>query len=361
MNDNTQMQALMDHDPFAGAPLAAFAPITESQREIWLACMIDPDLNIGYNEGLDLRMEGAVDIEALRHGLQVLVDRHESLRTAFSPDGNWLCIQERLVVEVPQVDAPDERSYAEICERVMRTRFDVENGPLASFTLVRRDERHFNLLFVAHHLIVDGWSAAVLLTELGELYSASAMSTGYAFDLWIRIPTPGVSGSLISHPSEYDSMNGTVLFDAQAGRVLSLDSGLLKTCRESVCKTQTGSEARIDDGSWHHLVYSVDTDNIRRVYVDGVELFSLTFDTPLAEPAAYVDLSNEYGGVPIYFGRNFTADSYAQPPIPGVEMEIGPARVHTRAITGAEARNLCGLEMHRFESVTCAGGRPASL
>jgi amino acid adenylation domain-containing protein len=172
MNDNTQLLALVDHDPFVGPPLAAFAPITESQREIWLACMIDPDLNIGYNEGLGLRMEGAVDVEVLRRSLQVLVDRHESLRTTFSPDGNWLCIHEKLIVDVPLVEAPDDARHSEICERVMRTRFDLENGPLANFTLVRRDERHYSLLFVAHHLVVDGWSAAVLLTELGELYSA---------------------------------------------------------------------------------------------------------------------------------------------------------------------------------------------
>ncbi|MDN5870699.1 MAG: amino acid adenylation domain-containing protein [Nitrococcus sp.] len=164
--------AQTDHDPFAGPPLAAFAPVTGSQREVWLACKLDPDLNIGYNEGLDLRLEGALDVEVLRASLQTLVGRHQSLRTTFSPDGNWLCVLEELALDVPLVDVAGDRALAGLSERLMRTPFDLECGPLASFTLVRRDERRYNLLFVAHHIIVDGWSAAVLLTELGELYSA---------------------------------------------------------------------------------------------------------------------------------------------------------------------------------------------
>ena len=163
---------MIDHDPFAGPELVAFAPITEAQREVWLACVIDPELNIGYNEGIDLRIEGVPDIEVLKASLQTLIDRHEALRMVISPDGNSLCVQKSCELQMRQTEAADNEALGKISEELMLQSFSLENGPLHSFTLVKRSADRYDLLFVAHHIICDGWSLAVLLTELGEIYSA---------------------------------------------------------------------------------------------------------------------------------------------------------------------------------------------
>lgn len=172
MRDEGGTATVAEHDPFAGAPLAAFAPMSESQREVWLACAMDPDLNIGFNEGINLDLSGPLDIEVLRRSLQHLIERHESLRMTFSPNGTWMCILEHLALDLPVLELADAGAFNDLCESAMRRRFDLVAGPLLNLVLVRRDPLHHNLLFVAHHLICDGWSFAVLLTELGELYSA---------------------------------------------------------------------------------------------------------------------------------------------------------------------------------------------
>lgn len=175
MNDALATAALaVNHDPFAGPALTAFAPITESQREIWLACSLDPALNVGYNEGIELRLEGELDVDILRCCLQILVDRHESLRMTISPDGAWLCVLEKLGLDVPLIEAGSDIEVAAAGRDAMRDPFDLRDGPLIRFVVVRRSPQLGFLMFVAHHIVCDGWSTAVLLTELGELYSQLA-------------------------------------------------------------------------------------------------------------------------------------------------------------------------------------------
>lgn len=168
----------VDHDPFAGEPLAAFVPSSESQREVWLATQFGTTGNLAYNEGLRIDFSGALDEPALRHALQTVIDRHEALRASFSPDGQSLLIAEQLPLQVPVRDLeslePEARAaeLAQLCAQEMGTAFDIEHGPLLRFLLVRMDERTHHLLFIAHHAICDGWSGAVVITELAALYSA---------------------------------------------------------------------------------------------------------------------------------------------------------------------------------------------
>ena len=169
----------VEHDPFSGAALAAFVPSSESQREVWLATQFGTGGNLAYNEGLRIDFKGALDEAALRLALQTVVNRHEALRASFSPDGQSLLIAEELTLDLPLRDleslAPEARDaeLAHLSEQEMGTAFDIERGPLLRFLLVRMTATQHHLLFIAHHAICDGWSGAVVITELAALYSAA--------------------------------------------------------------------------------------------------------------------------------------------------------------------------------------------
>lgn len=169
----------VEHDPFAGTPLAAFVPSSESQREVWLATQFGTAGNLAYNEGLRIDFRGTLDEAALRQALQTVVNRHEALRASFSPDGQSLLIAAELPLELPVRDlqalAPDARAaeLSRLCAEQMGTAFDIELGPLLRFVLVRMSATQHHLLFIAHHAICDGWSGAVVITELAALYSAA--------------------------------------------------------------------------------------------------------------------------------------------------------------------------------------------
>ena len=84
--------------PHADALTAARQPVTESQRELWLAAALGPAVNIAFNEGLIWTLRGELDVDALERAVQTIVARHGSLRACFSPDGTTMCVQRHVPV-----------------------------------------------------------------------------------------------------------------------------------------------------------------------------------------------------------------------------------------------------------------------
>jgi amino acid adenylation domain-containing protein len=187
----TQRPTVADEfDPFAGPALALSAPSSESQREIWTATRMGDDASCAFNESCSLRLVGPLDRAAFRGALADLVQRHEALRTTFSPDGTTLCVAEALSVAVPVVDLAGlqeaERAAREarlLAEEVERP-FDLEVGPLVRFHLLQRATDEHVLVFTAHHIVCDGFSTAVLMTDLAALYDARRKGTT------ARLPAP---------------------------------------------------------------------------------------------------------------------------------------------------------------------------
>ncbi|MCC7258912.1 MAG: amino acid adenylation domain-containing protein, partial [Gammaproteobacteria bacterium] len=156
-------------------PAGADAPLTDGQRRLWFLEQLAPG-TAAYHLHLAFALQGPLDATALARALQELVARHESLRTTFvAGDGEprqviaprsdvTLAVLDRAGVD----DAPLRTELTALVEQP----FDLERGPLLRATLLRRAPDRHVLLLVVHHLVVDGWSLAVLLGELAAAYDA---------------------------------------------------------------------------------------------------------------------------------------------------------------------------------------------
>ncbi|MEM8961818.1 MAG: amino acid adenylation domain-containing protein [Acidobacteriota bacterium] len=123
-----------------------------------------------------------LDVEAFRAAWSTLVQRHAVLRTAFLWDG----LDEPLQVVRSRVELPwnevdwrrrdVEEAWQARLEADRATSFVLEEAPLARMMLARVDDTTWRWLFTFHHLILDGWSARLLLGELGEIYTARRRS-----------------------------------------------------------------------------------------------------------------------------------------------------------------------------------------
>jgi amino acid adenylation domain-containing protein len=168
----------VEFDPFAGGELLLTAPATESQKEIWASVRMGDDANCAYNESQSLRLQGNLNVEALQSALQALVQRHEALRTTFSPDGQNLCISDSLKLEIPFIDlsalGEQEKTnrVSELLKQSVSQPFDLENGPLFRTQLIELASQEHLLLMTVHHIICDGWSWGVMMPDLGNFYSA---------------------------------------------------------------------------------------------------------------------------------------------------------------------------------------------
>ena len=180
MNMDTHTPAAateVDYDPFAeSAPVARVVPTTEAQREIWLACQLGGDATLAYNESVTLHLHGAVDLQHLSEAVRSLTDRHDALRATLSADGQQLLIAEHLALDIPLDDlrslSPDQRDSAlrQAASQAVALPFDLQQGPPFRARLLQLADDHVALLLSAHHIVCDGWSFGVQLSELDKLY-----------------------------------------------------------------------------------------------------------------------------------------------------------------------------------------------
>ncbi|PTQ96709.1 amino acid adenylation domain-containing protein [Mucilaginibacter yixingensis] len=172
----------VEFDPFAGPELLLIAPATEPQIEIWLSCKIGGvEASCAFNESFSLTLTGSFNVAAFENAVHSLIDRHESLRALFSPDGTRMCIYRYLqpAYHFEDISGKDEKGQEQAIKdylyRNSQTAFDLVFGPLFRVKLFKRTAERHHLTLTLHHIICDGWSFGVILQELGNLYSAHAM------------------------------------------------------------------------------------------------------------------------------------------------------------------------------------------
>ncbi|MEW2380058.1 amino acid adenylation domain-containing protein [Micromonospora sp. NPDC047812] len=155
-----------------GQPAGALSP---TQRGQWLLHQVHPESPI-YNVPLAYELTGQIDVSALDQALNLLVGRHEVLRTSFPDSGGVpsLRVHPHVSVALDEVDATgNDPTVLEAQMRlVARTPFDLERAPLLRGSLVRLSADRHILLLCLHHIICDDWSIGIITNELSELYDS---------------------------------------------------------------------------------------------------------------------------------------------------------------------------------------------
>ena len=168
----------VDFDPFVAGELALTIPLTEPQKEIWTSVQMGEEANCSYNESVSLKLHGRLEIEPLREAFKEAVRRHEALRMTFAPDGVRACVRAGLSLDIPLVDlAPEDEETRDeklsgLLKKEVETPFDLVKGPLIRVRVVKLAEALHQVLVTAHHIVCDGWSIDVLISDLAAIYSA---------------------------------------------------------------------------------------------------------------------------------------------------------------------------------------------
>ncbi|WP_330330499.1 amino acid adenylation domain-containing protein [Streptomyces sp. NBC_00536] len=174
-------QAEIDGLERARPHLSDILPLSPLQEGLLFHTEYDQRAEDVYITRLALDVRGALDTGALRAAVAGLLSRHASLRACFHRTAEGVPVQ--LVpaeVALPWNENDlshlgDEEQRAELDRLLVQERsrrFDPEHPPLLRFTLITLGPDRHRLLFAAHHLLLDGWSAPVLAGELFELYGS---------------------------------------------------------------------------------------------------------------------------------------------------------------------------------------------
>ena len=117
-------------------------PLSSAQERLWFLHRLDPS-STAYHLGIELTLDGALDVAKLESSLTALIARHEILRTIY-PDDHGKPRQVVLpatrfdLATVDLAEAPDREAAArEYADTEMRRKFDLANEPLFRATLQR--------------------------------------------------------------------------------------------------------------------------------------------------------------------------------------------------------------------------------
>jgi amino acid adenylation domain-containing protein len=170
--------------PISPAPRSADLPLSFAQQRLWFLAQLEPE-SAAYNIPAAYRLRGPLNVTALEQSLSDIVRRHESLRTTFyAVDGHPAqVVAPHRPLALPMVDlrgvpaGEQEARARQLATEHAQRPFDLAQGPLFRATLARLTEEDHVLLLNTHHIVSDGWSTGVLISELVALYKAFATGT----------------------------------------------------------------------------------------------------------------------------------------------------------------------------------------
>ena len=173
--------------------VADLYPLTPLQQGI-LSHALRAEGDDPYLVKLCFRVRGPVDPQALRRAWQAVVDRHAALRA----DLEWVKTREPIQIvyrdcpvaieELSWVGEPPAGEEARLAALLTAEagRFRLDRAADRRILLVATGREEWLLVWVFHHVLLDGWSVANVLAEVLAAYRA--LAAGGAPDLAEAVP-----------------------------------------------------------------------------------------------------------------------------------------------------------------------------
>ncbi|MEU5227348.1 amino acid adenylation domain-containing protein [Streptomyces toyocaensis] len=160
-------------------------PASAQQRRVWFLDRLAPHSAGAYLMRGALRLRGRLDTAALQGAVDLLVQRHEALRTGIvTIDGAPVQrVARRGELPVRHVDlgeipaGPREDRLRDLLAEEAERPLPLDRAPLARFTVVRLSDEEHVLAVVTHHAVSDRLSTEIMVRELAAAYAALAGGT----------------------------------------------------------------------------------------------------------------------------------------------------------------------------------------
>ncbi|GHF93091.1 non-ribosomal peptide synthetase [Amycolatopsis bullii] len=156
--------------PLLPARRPDLVPLSGAQQRLWFLHHLEGP-SATYNVPLIMRLEGDLDVDALRLALSDVVARHEALRTRF-PQRDGVPYQDILPAGEADLPVREVTDLDEALTRLVRGSFDLERHAPMRAELLRLDAREHVFALVFHHIASDGWSMAPLWRDIATAYAA---------------------------------------------------------------------------------------------------------------------------------------------------------------------------------------------
>ena len=155
-------------------PEQAFYDLSNAQKRLWFLDQMVPGTST-YNIPMAMTIEGDLNVDRFYDAFQLVLDRHESLRTCFKDrqgePAQAIAASLKADRQLTDAGGMDEAGLASAVSKVLFEPFDLSRLPLFRVQLFQLRKKKHLLVFVMHHIISDGWSGEVLFKEMISYYS----------------------------------------------------------------------------------------------------------------------------------------------------------------------------------------------
>ncbi|MFD8572356.1 amino acid adenylation domain-containing protein [Streptomyces sp. NPDC059639] len=294
--------------------------VTPAQESLWLAHELRP-MSSEFTIAEYVDIEGELNPEALRRAVRHVAGEIDAMRAAISGGGNdsslRQVVRQDLRTAVPFVDlsanANGEEEAREAMRRDLAAPVDVTGAAVTSFALYKLSRARHLLYLRTHHLVLDGYGAAVALGRIAEAYGLLAAGAHVPF-------APRPLAPLVAEARQYPA---SAQYDEDANYWRDRLTGAPAPERLADATASAGEQVVrqstvLDSDRWQRL-----RDGARRAKVAWPTLF-------VAGTAAYLHRMRGAGdlllGMPVTGRRTRIARE-----TPGMMSQVLPLRLHLSA------------------------------
>ena len=171
-----------------------FYPLSPAQQGILFHSLYQPESGVYFGQLLCV-LRGDLNVSALRNSWQKVVERHPILRTCFVWENlkePVQAVRKQAGLSWQQMDwrslsASAQQQQLETFLKADREQgFDLKSAPLIRITLAQLETDSFQFILSHHHLVLDGWSLAIVLEEVFAFYQAFSQGE----ELHLKRPRP---------------------------------------------------------------------------------------------------------------------------------------------------------------------------
>jgi len=168
------------YSPIPKAVEAISYPLTSTQNRLWILSQLEGG-SVAYNMPVALRIKGDINYHLFQNSFDNLIQRHEILRTYFKINEQGEIRQHVVPFEnvdfvMDQVDFTNksntEKELEDYLHLMNNKSFDLEQVPLIIASLIKITDEEHVFFFSRHHIIGDGWSSQIIISEVVKIYNA---------------------------------------------------------------------------------------------------------------------------------------------------------------------------------------------
>lgn len=169
--------------------------LSSAQQRLWILSQFEGGQE-AYNIIAYHELDESYAPSVLADAINVVIGRHEILRTVFRKEANgipqqWILSAEELNFNVQRPDFAEEANSADLLESYISETgskpYDLENGPLIRASIIKVKANKHVLYYSMHHIISDAWSMDVLMKDVVQAYQMlTSEATAQLSDLSIQ-------------------------------------------------------------------------------------------------------------------------------------------------------------------------------